>query len=88
MRVHPDLEWARDQASRFRVLPSERGFNVWVFRAWDRPFPGWRIVVADVKTARDGWAHVRKRMGLTEAIPPEPLPPAPPRPRPVEDDCY
>lgn len=88
MRVHPDLEWARDQASRFLIRRSERGFHVWVFRPWDRPSPGWRILVPDVKSKVDGWLHVLAYLHLMKDDPPAPHPPAPRKARPVEDECW
>lgn len=86
MSVHPDLEWARDQASRFRVRKSDRGFNVWVFHDWERPAPGWRIIVADVKSEVDGWLHVLAHLGLIKDKPPLPLPPRQVIVRPADEE--
>jgi hypothetical protein len=71
---HPAIEDARRLASVYRVLPAQRGFNVWRFFAWDREPCGWRVIVANVPTRADGWIHVLKRMGLTTETPAQPLP--------------
>jgi hypothetical protein len=79
LTVHPLLEQARDSASRYAVLRSERGWNLWRFADWNQPFSGWRIAVADLKSREDGWITVLNRLGLIREDPPIPLPPAPPR---------
>jgi hypothetical protein len=73
VRVHPDLVHAATEASRWRVLPAQRGFNVWRFYPWTSQCPGWRIIVAGAPTKADGYVHILSRMGLTCEKPAESL---------------
>lgn len=71
-----ELMAAKRSAECYRVKQSAPGrFNVWRFRSWDLPEPGWRVVaiVGSPDVAR---SEIEERLGLRleppKAIPAEP----------------
>lgn len=76
MRVHPDLEQARQCASAYRVRASGRGFHVWRFWPWSHEHGGWHVLIANLTSREAAWVHLLKHLGLTDETPPAPLPPA------------
>lgn len=87
MQTHPTLDRARLIAGAYRVRPSSRGFYVWRFREWTLNPGGWRILV-ETRTETDAWLHVLSHLGLMHDKPPAPLPPAPIKIRPAEEEWF
>lgn len=77
MRLSPEIAEAKHKAEAYTVRPGRWGrVNVWRFRSWDSPEPGWRIVAE--KYDRDGAeAEILDRLGL--------LPPEEPKPNPPQE---
>jgi hypothetical protein len=72
--VHALLRSALESASAYRVLKpiGRQHFNVWRFRRWDHPQPGWKLV-DQTKTRADAEAAILERLGLEPSVEREPV---------------